>query len=66
VLKAGIWQFQRLGATNRHIADVDADHRSCPAKDRLGQVTFATPKLEDKSVANERLEASAQSPVPEA
>jgi hypothetical protein len=29
-------------------------------------MTFATTKLQDKSVANELLEASAQNPVPEA
>jgi hypothetical protein len=55
-----------LGAGNRHIADVNADHRSCPAKNGFGQVTFATTKLEDKSVANELLEASTQNPIPEA
>jgi hypothetical protein len=65
-LKSGIWQFQRLGTSNRHIADVYTDHRSCPTKNGLGQMTFATTKLQDKSVANEPLEASAQNPVPEA
>jgi hypothetical protein len=65
VLKSRIRQFQRLRASNRNIADVNADHRTCFAKNGLGQVTFATTELEDKSVANELVEASAQNPVPE-